>query len=65
MAEGHFDQLKSLTRFLKGFGSRKSLDLVYRQGHRSAFKPFGVRLMAINTSGKTDQEVEFIGTLAD
>ena len=65
MAEGHFDQLKSLTRFLKGsvvgiigFGS-------IGKATARLLKPFGVRLMAINTSGKTDQEVEFIGTLAD
>ncbi|MDI3536276.1 MAG: hypothetical protein PWR20_1863 [Bacteroidales bacterium] len=63
LSEGHFDQLKSQTRFLKGsvvgiigFGA-------IGKATAKLLRPFGVRLFAINTSGKTNEEVEFIGTL--
>ncbi len=64
MMDGEFDQLAA-TKTLKnavcgivGYGSI---------GKASArlLRNFGVKIFAINTSGKTADEVEFIGTLAD
>ncbi len=64
MMQGEFDQ-KTPSRTLKdsvcgiiGFGS-------IGKAVANILKNFGTRIFAINTSGKTDDEVEFIGTLKD
>jgi phosphoglycerate dehydrogenase-like enzyme len=64
MAEGKFDQLsenncvKGKTCGIIGFGGigKAAADLL---------RAFGTKIFAINTSGKTDEEVDFIGTLND
>lgn len=65
LVKGEFNQLKSPTKSLRGsvlgiigFGS------IGKATSRLA-KPFGVKVMALNTSGKTDEEVDYIGTLND
>ncbi|HNT40622.1 MAG TPA: 2-hydroxyacid dehydrogenase [Tenuifilaceae bacterium] len=65
LVKGEFNQLKSPTKSLRGsvlgiigFGS------IGKATARLA-KPFGVKVMALNTSGKTDEEVDYIGTLND
>ena len=65
MAEGKFEQLKSITKQIKGatigiigFGSiGKEVTKLMRS--------FDVKIMALNTSGKTTEEVDFIDTLDD
>ncbi len=65
MAEGKFEQLNSITRQVKGatlgiigFGSiGKEVTRLMRS--------FDVKVMALNTSGKTSEDVDFIGTLND
>lgn len=64
MQRGIFDQfsenrmLKGLTCGILGFGGiGKAVARLVR--------PFGVKIMAVNTSGKTEENVEFIGTLQD
>ncbi len=65
LKEGQFNQTESLTKSIKGsvvgiigFGSI---------GKRTAelLKAFGVKIFAVNTTGKTNDNVEFIGTLND
>ncbi|MCG2792532.1 MAG: 2-hydroxyacid dehydrogenase [Weeksellaceae bacterium] len=65
MSKGAFKQTESVTKSIKGsvlgivgFGSigKRTADLL---------RPFGVKIMAINTSGKTTEEVEFVGVLKD
>ncbi len=65
MAEGKFEQMKSITRQIKGatlgiigFGSIGKEVAKLMRG-------FDVKIMALNTSGKTTEEVDFIGTLKD
>jgi phosphoglycerate dehydrogenase-like enzyme len=65
IANGVFEQLRSQTKFLKnsvlgiiGFGS-------IGKATAKLARPFGVKIMGINTSGKTDEAVDFIGTLKD
>jgi phosphoglycerate dehydrogenase-like enzyme len=65
MAEGKFEQMKSITRPIKGatlgiigFGSIGKEVAKLMRG-------FDVKIMALNTSGKTTEEVDFIGTLKD
>jgi phosphoglycerate dehydrogenase-like enzyme len=65
MAEGKFEQMKSITRQIKGatigiigFGSIGKEVAKLMHG-------FDVKIMALNTSGKTSEEVDFIGTLDD
>ncbi|MGX1024811.1 2-hydroxyacid dehydrogenase [Psychroflexus sp. MBR-150] len=65
MAEGKFEQLKSITRQIKGatlgiigFGSIGKEVTKLMRG-------FDVKVMALNTSGKTTEDVDFIGTLND
>lgn len=65
MAEGKFEQMKSITRPIKGatlgiigFGSIGKEVAKLMRG-------FDVKIMALNTSGKTTEEVDFIGTLND
>jgi glycerate dehydrogenase len=64
MAKGEFNQL-SENRSLKneicgiiGFGG-------IGKAAAKLLKPFGTEIFALNTSGKTDEEVSFIGTLND
>ena len=65
MAEGKFEQMKSITRQVKGatlgiigFGSiGKEVTKLMRS--------FDVKAMALNTSGKTNEDVDFIGILDD
>lgn len=63
LAEGRFNQLESLTKSIKGsvlgiigFGSigRETANLL---------RVFDVKIMEINTTGKTTEDVDFIGTL--
>lgn len=63
MAEGKFEQMKSITRQIKGatlgiigFGSIGKEVAKLMRG-------FDVKIMALNTSGKTTEAVDFIGTL--
>lgn len=65
LAGGIFNQTGSQTRSLKGsvlgiigFGA-------IGKATAKLMRPFGVIIYAINSSGKTDEEVDFIGTLAD
>ncbi len=65
LAGGIFNQAGSQTRSLKGsilgiigFGA-------IGKATAKLMRPFGVSIYAINSSGKTDEEVDFIGTLAD
>lgn len=65
LAEEKFNQLKSFTKSVNnavlgiiGFGS-------IGKATSRLMNPFGVRILALNTTGKTDEEVEFIGTLKD
>lgn len=64
MIKGEFDQktpsmtLKNSFCGIIGFGS-------IGKAAARLLKSFGVRIFAVNTSGKTDEEVEFVGTLKD
>lgn len=65
MAEGKFEQMKSITRQIKGatlgiigFGSIGKEVTKLMRG-------FDVKVMALNTSGNTTEDIDFIGTLAD
>ena len=65
MAEGKFEQMKSFTRQIKGatlgiigFGSIGKQVAKLMRG-------FDVKIMALNTSGKTSDDVDFIGRLND
>ncbi|MGB4415794.1 MAG: 2-hydroxyacid dehydrogenase [Paludibacter sp.] len=65
MAEGQFRQLESMTKSINGstfgiigFGS-------IGKATARLLRPFGVKTIAINTSGKTNEDIAFIGTLND
>ena len=65
LSNGNFNQLSSTTKAIDGsvlgvigFGS-------IGKATANLLKPFGVKVMALNTSGKTEEKVEFIGTLND
>ena len=65
LAEGKFEQLKSNTRQIKGatlgiigFGS------IGKQVAK-LMRSFDVKILALNTSGKTAEEVDFVSTLKD
>jgi phosphoglycerate dehydrogenase-like enzyme len=65
LSGGNFNQLSSVTKTIDGsvlgvigFGS-------IGKATARLLKPFGVNVMALNTSGKTEENVEFIGTLKD
>lgn len=65
MAEGKFEQMKSITRQIKGatlgiigFGSIGKEVTKLMRG-------FDVKVMALNTSGNTTEDIDFIGTLDD
>lgn len=64
LAAGEFDQL-SLNRRLSG-----ALCAILGYGGigkavAAALRPLGVRIHAVNSTGQTDEDVEFVGTLAD
>lgn len=65
LTQGIFDQLKSMTRYVHG----SNLGIIgYGSIGKETVKlmePFDVNIYAINTSGKTDDSVQFIGTLND
>lgn len=65
MAAGEFKQLESQTKFIKG--STVGIIGFGEIGKAVAklLQPFGVHVLAINSSGKTNEPVDFIGTLAD
>lgn len=65
LSDGKFEQMKSFTRQIKvstlgiiGFGSigKETANLM---------RSFDVKILALNTSGKTTEQVDFIGTLKD
>ncbi len=65
LADGKFEQRRSVTKQITGstlgvvgFGS------IGKEAARM-MSPFSVRVLAINTTGMTDQQVEFCGTLKD
>ncbi|TDO04643.1 2-hydroxyacid dehydrogenase [Halomonas ventosae] len=65
LSNGNFNQLSSVTKAIDGsvlgvigFGS-------IGKATAKLLKPFGVSVMALNTSGKTEENVEFVGTLND
>jgi len=64
LAAGNFDQhavsrsLHGATCAVLGFGG-------IGKATASLMRAFGVRILAVNTSGKTDEEVDFIGTTKD
>jgi len=65
LTNGNFNQQGSVTRVIDGsvlgvigFGS-------IGKATAQLLKPFGVKVMALNTSGKTEEKVDFIGTLDD
>jgi len=65
MKAGKFKQIESETKSIKdstlgiiGFGS-------IGKATARLLKPFGVKVLAINTSGKTNEKVDFIGTTKD
>lgn len=65
LSRGEFDRPRYLLRNLKG----KTLGIIGYGGigrHAAKMlKPFDVRVFALNTSGQTSDDVEFIGTLDD
>lgn len=65
LAHGHFEQWKSHTKQVTGstlgiigFGS------IGKETAR-LMRPFNVKVLALNTTGTTDEDVEFCGTLKD
>lgn len=65
LSSGYFNQMSSVTKAIDGsvlgvigFGS-------IGKATAKLLKSFGVKVMALNTSGKTEENVEFIGTLND
>jgi len=65
LSNGIFKQQSSVTKSINGsvlgvigFGS-------IGKATAKLLQPFGVKVMALNTSGKTEEKVEFIGTLKD
>ncbi len=65
LSKGVFDQLNSGTRYING--SNLGIIGYGSIGKETAklMQPFDVNVYAINTSGKTDDDVAFIGTLQD
>jgi phosphoglycerate dehydrogenase-like enzyme len=65
LTQGIFDQLKSMTHYVHG--SNLGIIGYGSIGKETAklMKPFDVNIYAINTSGKTEDSVQFIGTLND
>ncbi len=64
MASGEFDQLsenRSLNNSICGIIGYGGIG----KATAELLKPFGVKIYALNTSGKTGEEVDFIGTLND
>jgi len=65
LSKGVFDQLNSVTRYIHG--SNLGIIGYGSIGKETAklMQPFDVNVYAINTSGKTDDDVAFIGKLQD
>jgi len=65
LSKGVFDQLNSVTRYIHG--SNLGIIGYGSIGKETAklMQPFDVNVYAINTSGKTDDDIAFIGTLQD
>jgi len=65
LSKGIFDQLNSVTRYIHG--SNLGIIGYGSIGKETAklMQPFDVNVYAINTSGKTDDDIAFIGTLQD
>jgi len=65
LSKGIFDQLNSVTRYIHG--SNLGIIGYGSIGKETAklMQPFDVNVYAINTSGKTDDDVAFIGKLQD
>jgi len=65
LSKSVFDQLNSVTRYIHG--SNLGIIGYGSIGKETAklMQPFDVNVYAINTSGKTDDDVAFIGTLQD
>jgi glycerate dehydrogenase len=65
LSQGVFNQLNSITRYVHG--SNLGIIGYGSIGKETAklMKPFEVKIYAINTSGETDDDVAFIGTLKD
>lgn len=65
LAKGVFNQIKSQTKFLKGSTAGIIGFGAIGKATAKLLRPFGVKIMAINSSGKTNEDVDFIGTLKD
>mgnify|MGYP002682186424 FL=1 len=65
LSKSVFDQLNSVTRYIHG--SNLGIIGYGSIGKETAklMQPFDVNVYAINTSGKTDDDIAFIGTLQD
>jgi len=65
LSKGVFDQLNSVTRYIHG--SNLGIIGYGSIGKETAklMQPFDVNVYAINTSGKTDDDIAFIGKLQD
>ncbi|HMM10745.1 MAG TPA: 2-hydroxyacid dehydrogenase [Bacteroidales bacterium] len=65
IAAGEFKQLESQTKFIKG----STVGIVgfgeIGKAVAKLLRPYGVHILAINSSGKTNEAVDFVGTLAD
>jgi phosphoglycerate dehydrogenase-like enzyme len=65
LAKGVFSQIKSQTKFMKGSVAGIVGFGAIGKATAKLLRPFGVKVMAINSSGKTNEDVDFIGTLKD
>jgi len=65
LAKGVFSQIKSQTKFMKGLVAGIVGFGAIGKATAKLLRTFGVKVMAINSSGKTNEDVDFIGTLKD
>jgi phosphoglycerate dehydrogenase-like enzyme len=65
LAKGVFSQIKSQTKFMKGSVAGIVGFGAIGKATAKLLRTFGVKVMAINSSGKTNEDVDFIGTLKD